>query len=217
MASKIPIAELVFAEDFAAQPEGERLLGKAERQGLDCTTLERPLFDTLSELETPEGVLAVATRSSPREWPGDGVVAVTLGLQDPGNLGAIARICEATGAQALIVCGGADPFAPKALRGSMGSLLRVQVFECNDAEQALKRLRQRGFRLLALTPRGGTDYRQAELSEPLALLLGGESEGFDERLLPLCEHKLSIPMEPPVESLNVAVAAGLVLYRALKS
>ncbi len=184
-----------------------------EASGVEVVEVAESLFRRASTLDSPEGILAVGRRRSrsATELAAEGVVLVSVGIQDPGNLGALARIAEAAGARALVLLkGSADPFGPKALRGSMGSLLRVPVFEVDDAAP----LRQRGFRLAALVPRGGVDFREAAFQPPLALLLGRESSGLDDATVAGSDLLVTIPMRGAVESLNVATAAALVLYEA---
>lgn len=172
--------------------------------------LEDSLFREVSTLVSPEGILAIARR--PPTTPLDsGLVAVAAGIRDPGNLGAIARVVEASGGSGLVVFkGSADPFGPKAVRGSMGSVLRVPVWEVSDWSEL------RGFVKTALVPRGGTDFRAVTWEPPLAVVLGGESAGLDNAALRQCDRRVSIPMQGEVESLNVTTAAALVLYEATR-
>ena len=184
-----------------------------EKRGIEVVEATEKLFASVSSLESPEGILAVGRRPARpvAELAGEGVVVVSAGMQDPGNLGALARVAEAAGAKALVLLkGSADPFAPKALRGSMGSLLRLPVFEIDDVEA----LRKRGFRLAALVPRGGVDFREADWKPPVALLLGREASGLDEVTVAASDLLVTIPMQGSVESLNVATAAALGLYEA---
>jgi TrmH family RNA methyltransferase len=184
-----------------------------EARGIEVVDVAERLVRSVSALESPEGILAVARRPEhPREeLEATGLVPVCVGIQDPGNLGAIARVGEAAGASAIVLSrGSADPFSPKALRGSMGSLLRVPVFEIDD----LPWLRERGFRLAALVPREGADFRTVDWKPPVALLLGGEASGLPETMVASADLKVTIPMLGAVESLNVATAAALVLYEA---
>jgi TrmH family RNA methyltransferase len=191
---------------------GEEALA-LEAKGIEVVELPEKLFARISTVESPEGILAVARRParSQAELPAEGIVLVSAGIQDPGNLGALARVAEAAGARAFVLMkGSADPFSPKALRGSMGSLLRIPVFETED----LSWLRKRGFRLAALVPRGGTEFREVDWKPPLALLLGREASGLDEATVAGADLLVTIPMAGAVESLNVATAAALVLYEA---
>jgi TrmH family RNA methyltransferase len=186
-----------------------------ESRGIEVLEASERTFQSVSSVRSPEGILAVALRpSQPASGlPAGGIVVVSAGIQDPGNLGALARIAEAAGAGALVILkGSADPFSPKALRGSMGSLLRVPVFEMDDVAP----LRVRGFRLAALVPRGGVDYREADWTPPIALLVGREASGLDEAAVEASDMRVTIPMRGEVESLNVATAAALVLYEAVR-
>jgi len=175
--------------------------------------LPASLFTELSTVDSPEGILAVARRPGrpSATLPGDGTIVVSAGIQDPGNLGAVARVTEAAGAAALVVLkGSADPFGPKAVRGSAGSVFRLPVFEEADIE-ALS-----GIPLAALVPRGGTDFREVQWTPPLGVVLGGEGAGLDEAILESSDLRVSIPMQGHVESLNVATAAALVLFEATR-
>jgi len=179
-------------------------------RAVNVVELDEPLFRSVSSLESPEGILAIARRPS-LAAPRSGLIAVAAGIQDPGNLGAIARVVEATGAAGLVVLkGSTDPFGPKAVRGSMGSVLRVPVCELVDTSKL------DAFRKIALVPRGGSDYRETDWASPCAVVLGGESAGIDDEMLSRCDAKVSIPMHGEVESLNVATAAALVLYEATR-
>lgn len=176
----------------------------------DAIELTDSVYREVSTLETPEGILAVARRPA-HPVPRTGLIAVAAGIQDPGNLGALARVVEATGATALVVLkGSADPFGPKAVRGSMGSVLRIVVTEVQSIAEL------DGFRKIALVPRGGSDYRAVDWSPPCAVVLGSESSGLDDDSLSRSDTIASIPMGGEVDSLNVAIAAGLVLYEATR-
>jgi TrmH family RNA methyltransferase len=182
----------------------------ANVDSVEIVVVQDALFRQISTLESPEGILAIATR--PRSpSPVSGLVAVASGIQDPGNLGAIARVVEASGANGLVVLkGSADPFGPKALRGSMGSLLRVPVCETADMSPL------HAFSKAAIVPRSGDDFRTVSFKAPLALVFGGESAGLDDATLSQCGARISIPMHGNVESLNVATAAALILYEATR-
>jgi tRNA G18 (ribose-2'-O)-methylase SpoU len=98
----------------------------------------------------------------------------------------------------------------------MGSLLRVPVVEGEDPEVTLPRLRDKGLTVTACVPRGGLDFREADLRSRLALVMGNEASGLSEHLLALADQCISIPMKETVESLNVAIVTGLVLYEAAR-
>jgi len=135
-------------------------------------------------------------------------------VQDPGNVGAIIRAAEACGATgALAGEGTADPFGWKALRGAMGSTFRLPVAR-EPLERIVDRARAAAIRLFAATPRGGKPLPECDLRGPAAVLLGGEGPGLPAALFDAADERMTIPMKPTVESLNVSVAAALILYEA---
>jgi TrmH family RNA methyltransferase len=110
----------------------------------------------------------------------------------------------------------ADPFGWKALRGAMGSTFRLPVAPHQDLDHAIDAARAAGIRVYATVPRGGTTLAAADLRRPCAVLLGGEGPGLPGALVGRADERLSIPMRGPVESLNVATAAALIVYEAAR-
>jgi len=188
-----------------------------ESRGLSVRWMDAGLLQRVSRLETSPGILALAQR--PPETPiedfsasPESLVCVVAGIADPGNLGAVARTAEAAGCEALVsVAGSASPWNEKALRGSMGSLLRLPVSR-GEAADIRARLDALGYRHLAAATRGGPSFDTADYSGPLALWFASETGEWPRGLgdLPVA----TIPMAGRVESLNVTVAAALMLYAA---
>jgi len=189
-----------------------------ERSGVSVQRVAAELLERKSALKTSPGIAAIA--KTPRAWSiGElelaprALLLVVAGVGDPGNLGALARCAEAAGAGALIViAGSANPWSDKALRGSMGSLLRVPVALCASAAEAASALRRRGVRLVAAATRGGLPLSKFDFSGPIALWVGPET-GADPGEMAQFE-RVTIPMAGKVESLNVTVAAALLLFAA---
>jgi TrmH family RNA methyltransferase len=145
------------------------------------------------------------------------LVLVAIGVQNPGNLGGLLRTAEAAGASGAVLTGGtADPLSWKALRGSMGSALRLPHLRERSLTTALDLLTARGLRLAATVAHGGTAYDQADLRGPVALLLGNEAAGLPEEAVARATVQITIAVRPPVESLNVGVAAGILLFEAAR-
>jgi TrmH family RNA methyltransferase len=135
-------------------------------------------------------------------------------VQDPGNLGAIVRVAEAAGATAVLAAGAsADPFGWKALRGSMGSAFRLPLARRITLEAALDRARAGRCQIVA-SVLSGTPLHAVDLSGPTCLFVGSEGRGLPAAVTSAADVRLAIPMERPVESLNVAVAAAVILYEA---
>ncbi len=195
-------------------PEGQALRGRLPAPPLE---VEPAILDGLTDADSPRGVLALVhlPRSGAATLPirADGVYLYLDGLQDPGNLGALARVAEAAGAAGLALAPGTvHPNHPRALRASAGSLLRLPVAVAADPADLDSRLSSVHPRWMALVPRGGGTLWQAELGGALVLAVGAEGPGLSGALEARAELRVTIPIEPPVESLNVTVAAALALF-----
>jgi TrmH family RNA methyltransferase len=147
--------------------------------------------------------------------PAPALVVAAFGLQDPGNAGAVVRAAEAAGATGVLFDGdSADPFGWKALRASMGSALRLPVGRERDAHEILTRWRRDGLTVVLAEPQGGCSFREVSLTGPTVVVIGSEGSGVPAPIRALASLRATIPMRPPVESLNVAVATAILLYEA---
>jgi TrmH family RNA methyltransferase len=149
--------------------------------------------------------------------PGAALVIVMVGLQDPGNVGALVRSAEALGATGAVACRGtAHPYSPKAMRASAGSALRLPVRAGMEPESALERLREAGLRVYAASVSSGVAPAEADLWGPCALLVGNEAAGLPPALEQRADAKLRIPLAEGVDSLNAAVAGAVLMYEAAR-
>lgn len=184
------------------------------------------LFASVAGTETPQGIAALAmprTCSFEDLLRGDvPLVVVMAAVQDPGNVGTILRSSEAFGATGAIATrGSAHPFAPKALRASTGSALRMPLLDGIAAPVALAQLRVSGLRIFAASSRHDVDcpgvfLSQADLRAPSAILIGNEGAGLTPELIRSADETILIPLARDVESLNAAVAASILLYEAAR-
>jgi TrmH family RNA methyltransferase len=202
-------------DDMKALADGVR------RAGGTVISVSTQVLDTISPVRQPSGVVAIGER--PRNSADDilarepQLVVLLSGVQDPGNVGAIVRAAEGCGATGVLAAEAtADPFGWKALRGAMGSTLRLPVAAETSLGAAIAMARRRGVRLLATMPRGGTPLPEADLRAPCAILLGGEGAGLPPDAIDGADGRLTIPMRGGIESLNVATAAAIVLYEACR-
>lgn len=184
----------------------------------DVVTATAPVMAAMSPVRSPSPIIALADRpaaSLPNLFADAApLVVLAIDVQDPGNLGAIVRVAEAGGASGVIVGGAsADPFGWKALRGSMGSALRLPIVVAETAA-AVAELRLRGCRLVATAPRDGRSVFDVDLRQSIAVVIGGEGSGLDPALIAGADERVTIPMQAPVESLNAAVTAALIVYEA---
>jgi len=217
LAAGLTIRSALVADDAMKRDELQHLAHRLRDAGANVMLASDIVMSAVSPVRSHSPIVALAdnpTRPSEAlylvETP---LVLIACGIQDPGNLGAIVRVAEAAGASGVVAAGaGADPFAWKALRGSMGSALRLPLGRSETVSDALEEARRHGCRIVATTPRSGVSLFDADLSGPLALLLGGEGAGLDMQVLDAADVRVSIPMQSPVESLNAAVAAALLAY-----
>jgi RNA methyltransferase, TrmH family len=195
------------------------LAARTARGGTTTIAVTDPVLAAMSPVRHPSGVVAIAERRQAtmeqvfqRRPP---MVLLLSEVQDPGNVGAIIRAAEACGATGIVAGGGtADPFGWKALRGAMGSTFRLPVVTGHSLPDAISCARAAGLRVFATAARDGTRLADCDLRGPAAIMLGGEGSGLPPDLLSAADERVTIPMQPPVESLNVAITAALVLYEA---
>ena len=201
-------------------PAMKRLAHALAASGADVFAASESVLAAASPVRSPSGAVALATHQphSPEQLMNDlrrGLVVGAVGVQDPGNVGAIVRAADAGGARAVIVTGGsADPFGWRALRGAMGSSFRLPVTTIDDIKPLVEDVRARGIPVVAAVPRGGTGMYEADLTGPRLVLLGQEGAGLSQDVGANADVCISVPMRREVDSLNVAVAAALIIYEA---
>jgi TrmH family RNA methyltransferase len=191
-----------------AETEGEQL------------TVTRAVFQKLSVRENPDGWIAVFKRPawSLEEIPlgPNPLILVMESVEKPGNLGAILRTADAAAVSTVVVCDPrADIFSPNVVRASRGALFSVPVVELSSA-RTLAFLKERGIRVVAANPNAGRDFQKADFSGGLAIAMGTEDAGLSQVWLENADLHVLIPMRGKVNSLNVSVAAALLLYEALR-
>lgn len=210
------------ASSRLSRPTEEGSIAMALSQaGVEVVDVPDAIFQALSPVRSPSGIAAIATRtpsnSSRMCARPDAFIALAIDMQDPGNVGALVRTAEAGGATGVIVAGAsAAPFSWKAIRGSMGSALRLPLVGGMTTAAALACLRDAGVRTVAAVPRGGMAPDAIDWVGRVALLLGGEGPGLSPDVAESCGQRVSIPMAGHVESLNVAAAAAILIYEARK-
>jgi len=206
-----------------ADATGERdiqLLVDALREArAEIFTVATPVMHALSPVRSAPPIVAIGRRPVHTEQVlyanRSPFVLIAADVQDPGNMGAIVRVAEAAGATGVVAAGAcADPFGWKALRGSMGSALRLPVDRVDSAAAAIAEARRRGCRIIATVPRDGRSMYDVDLRGAAAVLIGGEGPGLPESIIESADERLTIPMQRGVESLNAAATAALIVYEA---
>lgn len=210
----LELRTVLATPDFVAGAAGRRLLPRLPRRPLEIVP---ELLEEVTDSDSPRGIVATARlpRGGVERLPirPDGVYLYAEGLQDPGNLGALARVAEASGVEGLALSPGcAHANHPRALRASAGSLLRLPVAVESSGGELAERLAQVAPRWLALVAHGVRNLFEQELTGALVLALGAEGPGLSSAIRERADLEVTIPLAPPVESLNATVAAAIALF-----
>lgn len=191
----------------------EKLSSKAE----ECYKIPDSLFKKISDTTSPQGIIAVSkipVRDSLSINPEGRYIALE-NIADPSNLGAVARTAEALGISGLILSrGGCDPYSPKSLRASMGTLLRLPVVVLEDFGNDLKKSGLKTY--AAVVDNGAESAADISFSNGTALIIGNEANGITEETKALADEKITIRMSGKAESLNAAVAAAILMWEMMK-
>lgn len=193
------------------------VLALAASRGVDVLWLAAGVLERVSDTVTPQPVLAVARRQPAllADLASADLVVVGVDVRDPGNAGTLVRSAEAAGAHGVVFCrGSVDVTNPKTVRASAGALFHVPVVEGGDPQEVLGVLGDLGLVRMGASARGGVAPDQADLTRPVALVFGNEAHGLSTDLGPSLDGLLTIPMPGRAESLNLGMAAAILLYEA---
>ena len=212
--------QLTLHAAFHLPEPNERTAALLAEMSCPRYAVSEAVMTTLSDTVTTQGliVLAERPRTTLATALSSGSLFVALdAVQDPGNAGTILRTAEAAGAFGLIALKGTvDLFAPKVLRSAMGSAFRLPLAGEVTTDELLAACSSRGIQVLATAADGELNYDAFDWRQPALLLLGNEGNGVSRELLDRADARVSIPLHPPVESLNVAAAAAVILFEAAR-
>lgn len=208
---------------FYTVTEDERtlkLLEQAASRQLKLTCVSEAVMKKIADTETPQGIIAVCRM---QEQPLEQLLAsgklllVLDRVGDPGNIGTMLRTADAAGVGGIILLKGtADIYAPKTVRSSMGSLFHVPVLSGVAEQEFIANAKKAGYQLLVTALDGADNLYQADLKGRLAFVMGNEAGGVSASLLQQADKRVFIPMRGRAESLNVAMAAGIVMFEAMR-
>lgn len=196
------------------------VLEEAAAQQLELICVSENVMKKIADTETPQGVIAVCEmqKNTLEKLLTDGKMLLVLDrVGDPGNIGTMLRTADAAGLGGMVLLkGSADIYAPKTVRASMGSLFHVPVLSNLSEEELVSAARKAGYELLVTCLDGADNLYKADLRGRLAFVMGNEANGVSENLLKAADKRVFIPMQGRAESLNVAMAAGIVMFEALR-
>lgn len=215
MAGAVP-ESLYLAAEGASAPGPSELAARAAELGARVAELAPGVMARVADTVTPQPVLAVFPMVDVPEVPERAqLVVVMVDVRDPGNAGTVLRTADAAGVDAVVCCGGTvDPYNPKTVRSSAGSLFHVPLVLGDDPSSVLDGLSASGYRRLGAVVRDGEDYATVDWSSRIALVLGNEASGLAPSL-PL-DGAVAIPMAGRAESLNVGMACAVLCFEALR-
>lgn len=214
---KAKIKQIIISEDAINSELVQKHL-KEKLQKIDYIQVPSNIFKLISEVEKPQGVLAVIKKENGGEdidYNQDIILALD-DLQDPGNLGTIIRTADSVGLnQILISKGTTDSYNSKVIRSTMGAIFRVKIVECEDLKQTLKRLQENNFKVMVTDL--GTDKSIYDIKlQKNVIVIGNEANGVSKEIKKIADTKAIIPMFGKTESLNASIATGVILYEYVR-
>lgn len=206
----LELSDLFTTEEAASSVEG---------LGVGALCVTEQVMRAISDATTPQGVVAIARMpDATLEDVIDGDLLMVLAeVRDPGNAGTLVRSALAAGAAGVVFTkGSVDPFGPKTVRSSAGSVVRTPIVRDVELTTTLDRLKGEGFAILAASSTAGTTVDEVDLTGRVAFVLGNEAWGLPEEMAALVDTPVGISMPGPVESLNVAVAGSILLFECVR-
>ena len=212
-----PIKQIVLCDDC----ERSDLIPKDlmyEIAKYDCIYVNEKLFQYLSEVQNPQGILAIVEKNNKDEqidYSQDIIVALD-DVQDPGNLGTILRTVDSVGLKQILVSKGtADCYNPKVVRSTMGAIFRIKIVECDDLLKTLKEVKKHKFKVMVSSLQTENSIYDVNYNKKV-IVIGNEANGVEFNIQELADEKIKIPMLGKTESLNASVATGIILYEYVR-
>lgn len=216
----VNIKYIVASDTFLSNTGSSGLLERINGASLSSYEIPDSLFSSISDTKTPQGILAVLPmeRKQLKDAVIKGGLLVILDtIKDPGNMGTIIRTADAAGCSGIIIPDGCvDVYNPKVLRSTMGSVFHVPIYHSSTITEAMNIARENGFLLCASHLEGSVSIYETDLSGQVALVIGSEAEGIGKQTAKDSDLLIRIPMEGRAESLNASVAAGIIIFEAMR-
>jgi|Deesub1362B_J571_1020462.scaffolds.fasta_scaffold00297_26 TrmH family RNA methyltransferase len=203
---------LVISSTYAKK--NKKMFTVLEKKKISYFMVTPKVLSSLSDLDTPPGILGVVKAREYREnFSTKDIFLLLENLQDPGNLGTIFRLAQGFEISGIYLSeNSASPFNPKVVRASMGAVLHIKFFDQINFERKISELHNSGIKIYATNPHQGKNINEIKFNFPMALIIGSESKGISLKILNLADEHIRIPIEKNLDSLNVAVATGIILY-----
>ena len=216
-----PIESVLFTKSFEQKSRGKKLLKKLLKLNADLIPLKSQALAKLSDTVTAQGIICVAKiKKYPVKDLGEKSLKVIValdGIRDPGNVGTLRRTADAFGVSAVLLSDDTvELYNPKVVRSSMGSIFHLPILDQVDLEKTILQLKKRKFKVFGTDVKKGKSINEVDTSGKICLLIGSEAEGLNRKLLKLSDEIIHIPTFGKAESLNAAVAGGVLMYEVGK-
>ena len=213
---KASIKTIVVCDDCA---KNEKIDSKLlyEIAKYNCIYVEEKVFKSISDVQNHQGILAVMNKEEKKDINFSEEIIIALDdIQDPGNLGTILRTIDSAGLKQIIVSkGSGDVYNPKVVRSTMGAILRINVIESDNLPETIKHLKKHKYEVIATSLDTTNSIYDIEYKKK-AIVIGNEANGVSKEVLDIADKKVKIPMLGKTESLNAAVATGIVTYEYVR-
>jgi len=215
--------EIFICPGVLAKHSGQDFIGEIPGWGCAVTEVSEPVFEKIAFGQRREGIVAVVrcpqigmTSEAQRKLSDRPLIVVLEQVEKPGNLGAILRSCDGAGVDLVII---ADPrtdvFSPNVIRASTGMVFSLPLMQ-GSSQEVLDFLKRNKIKIAAATPQGSRNYFHADLTGPVALILGSEDQGLTSFWIDHADETLAVPMRGRADSLNVSITTALLVYEALR-
>lgn len=214
---KADIENIIVCEDcINNETIDKKLLYEVARY--KCIYVTEKIFNTLSDVTNPQGILAVINRKTDNinvDYSEDFIVVLD-GIQDPGNLGTILRTVDSAGLKQIVISKEtADPYNPKVVRSTMGGIFRVNIIRTNNIIKTLKEMKENGFEVVVTSLDTNNNIYNIQYNKKV-VVIGNEANGVSKEVQELADKRVKIPMLGKTESLNAGVAAGIMIYEYVR-
>ncbi|MBI4652565.1 RNA methyltransferase [Candidatus Desantisbacteria bacterium] len=222
LASNADIDFILYTKDILKNDRGKSIVNKCEENGIESFQVTGDVIASVSHVETSQGIAGVAfcKEDALSKIPLDKknlTLIIMDSVQDPGNIGTIIRIGEASGADGIILSKGCvDIYNPKTTRASMGAIFNIPVIKVEDLKETLKMLKKQNIKIIATDVNAKKNYFDYDSHGKTAFLLGNEAQGLKSDLISLADVSIKIPIFGKSESLNVSTAASIIIYEHVR-
>ncbi len=212
------VDQIYYSQSFKDSQFGKYVLQQAKERKIDTLLVQEKAINKIAETKTPQGVVALVSKKSfllkPVLIKNPQVILGLENIKDPGNLGTIIRTADACGVEAVLLSSGSvEMYNSKVIRTTMGSIFHLKLVDKLNFLEVIPEFKKAGYQIAATLPQNGTRVDQVDFSGKICLLIGNEAFGLSGEMLRLADLKITLPIFGKAESLNAAVASGIILYQ----